>query len=283
LGLPLIWLYTTSIHGTGMWVAMVGLSIIGVIWLTKLLGRLEDVGWLSSSWLGYFAVAIVLLNRIRRNIDGAGQPLQFHGLSLSDAAHSALSAMPWLKSVNGYEMLALFLLIQAPLALLPSKQRGKEAPSPKKFESRFGKLLAERRRTQKRFLVTPSAFLNRLLVIALFWVPLIYLDAFSRGGFGTWLARSGYFILIYAWLMNVQGRFEEAGWIEGWYGAQFCLVVIVASLMPLAVNWVNAYVALAIFVLIQVPAVFLLRKSPSGAPPTGGPPLSGSGHEVSRS
>ena len=45
-----------------------------------------------------------------------------------------------------------------------------------------------------------------------------------------------------------------------WATRQYFLVVSVASLMPLAVHWVNGYGALAIFVLIQTPIALLLSK-----------------------
>ena len=173
--------------------------------------------------------------------------------------------MPWLKFINGYEMLAVFLLVQVPLALFPSKL-GSGKPAQQTIESKFGKLLAERRSTGKRFLVGPFAFLRRLLVLAFLGGPLIYLDGVSNGGIGSWSARLGYFILIYAWMMNSYGRFKDAGWTEGWYGAQYWLVVSVVSLMPFAVHWVNGYGALVIFVLIQTPTA-LLRSKPKPEKP----------------
>lgn len=273
LWFPLILLDVSSVQGTGVWIARLGYFMLGVIWLTKLLGRLEDADRLSTSWLGYFVVAAVLLIRVIRRIGGMGQPSQLYDFFISsDATRVAFSWMPWLKFVNGYEMLALFLLIQIPLAFFPSKPDDKLA-SPQKTESKYGKLLAERRRTRKRFLVAPFAFLRRLSVLAFLWAALIYLDGVSDGGTGTWIARFGYFILAYAWLMNSQGRFEDGGLPHDWYGAQYCLVVSVVSLMPLAVHWVNSYGALAIFVLIQVPLLFLKSKRRNQDPMPGAPAL----------
>jgi hypothetical protein len=198
-------------------------------------------------------------------MQGVGQPPHLYGFSISDAGHIVFSLMPWLKFINGYEMLAVFLLVQVPLALFPSKL-GSGKPAQQTIESKFGKLLAERRSTGKRFLVGPFAFLRRLLVLAFLGGPLIYLDGVSNGGIGSWSARLGYFILIYAWMMNSYGRFKDAGWTEGWYGAQYWLVVSVVSLMPFAVHWVNGYGALVIFVLIQTPTA-LLRSKPKPEKP----------------
>jgi hypothetical protein len=76
----------------------------------------------------------------------------------------------------------------------------------------------------------------------------------------VWFARIGYFILGVVWMVNANGRLENAGWAHSWYPSQYFLVVSVASLMPLAVHWVNGYEALAIFALIQTPTVWLRSK-----------------------
>lgn len=260
---PLILLGGLSPQEVWIWIARIGYFILSIIWLVKLLGRLEDIGWLSPSFFAYLSVGAILLFRIVRRMGRDG--------AIFDGAHIAFSSMPWLRFINGYGVLAVVLLIQVPLVFFPSKCGNTEPTPRQKTESRFGRILAERRRTRKRFLVRPVVFLRRLLVLVLFWLPLIYLDDMSKGGGGTWGARIGYFILVYAWMMNAQGLFEEAGLVDGWYGAQYCLVVSIVALMPLAVHWVNGYGALAIFVLIQVPTVFLKsrpkRKDPEGPSP----------------
>ena len=258
---PLILLDVSSVQGAGVWVARIGYLILGIVWWTILLGRLEDAGRLSPSWFGAFVVAAVLLMRIFLRTQGVGQPFHLYGFSNSDVGHIVFPLTPWLKFINGYEMLAVFLLVQVPLALFPSKFGSGKPASQQKKQSKVGKLLAERRSNRKRFLVGPFAFLRRLLALAFIGGALIYLDGVSNGGIGSWSARLGYFVLIYAWMMNSYGRFEDAGWTEGWYGAQYWLVVSVVSLMPMAVHWVNGYGALVIFVLIQTP-IALLRSKP---------------------
>ena len=88
-----------------------------------------------------------------------------------------------------------------------------------------------------------------------------------------WIARLGYFILAYSWMMNADGRFEDAGWGFNWEGKQYILAVSVATLMPLAVHWISGYEALVLFVFIQIPTVFLKSKSKSEEPWAGGASL----------
>lgn len=243
-----------------MWVARLGYFILGVVWLIKVLGRLEDAGRSPHMGRGYFILGGVLLIEMLRHMVSTGWSSQSYGFLFSNVVHILSMLSPWLKLINGYEKLALLLLIQIPLALLPSKPRPDELVPAQKVENKYGKKLEERRKVAKPFLVTPLSFLRRLLVIAFLWAPMIYMDSVSNGEIVTWIARLGYFILIYAWLMNASGRFEDAGWAFNWDGAQYCLVVSVASLMPLAVHWINGYESLALFVLIQIPTVLLKSK-----------------------
>jgi len=166
----------------------------------------------------------------------------------------------WVSHINKYEMLALFLLIQAPFALLPTSPRIYNLAPSRRRENKYAKQLVEWRKTHKPFLVDRFAFLRRLLVIAVLWSPLIYVDGVSSGGVGTWIARLGYSVLTFAWLMNSDGRFKDAGWRGPTGHWQYCVVVSVATLMPLAVHWVNGYQALAVFVVVQIPIVFPKSK-----------------------
>lgn len=150
-------------------------------------------------------------------------------------------------------MLVLFLLIQVPLVFLPSRPKTAEKEGSKKPPAV---------KTNELALCGAFEYLRILLVIACLWIPLIYMDSTSGGGAGSWIARIGYVILVCAWLIFANGRLEDAGWGHSSYPSQYFLVVSVASLMPLAIHWVNVYEALAIFVLIQTPTA-LLRSKPA--------------------
>lgn len=263
LWLLLILLDSLSGQGTGVWIARAGYFVLGIVWLSKISDRLEDAGCSPRIGRGVFIVVGVFAIEILRRFWGARQLNQSNGLP---SAHDLGSVLPpWLRHINGYEMLGLLLLVQVPLAFLPSKF-GSPIPQSRKRESK--RITTWHGREVKRLLVGPFAFLRRLLVIALLWVPLIYMDGASNGKAGMWIARFGYFILAYTWLMNADGRFEDAGWGFNWEGKQYALVVSVASVAPLALRWVNGYGALAIFILIQIPTVFL--KSKAGGPVIGG-------------
>jgi hypothetical protein len=252
LWLPLILLDSASGQGVGATVAKLGYLILGVVWLIQLLRRLEDAGYpllgrgLSLLLLVVIARGLRLFSFLHRSQD----PFELY----SELARFLPKSPAWTGHTNGYEILGLFLVVQAPLAALPSKLRSYEPPP--RRENKYGKQLAEWRKKHKPFLVGRFAFLRRLLVIAVLWLPLIYIDSVSKGGIGTWSARFGYFVLTYAWLINSRGRFEDVGWSSLPDHWQYCLVVSVATLMPLAIHWVDGYGALAIFVLIQIPIAF---------------------------
>ncbi len=256
LWLPLIWLDSSGSE-VGTWFARLGYFILGIVWLTKVIDRLEDAEWSPHIGRGYVIAIGALLIGILHRFLGVGQSSQSYGFPSADTESFASMLPPWLRHINGYEVLALFLLVQVPLAFLPGKPK---PASRERRKQRSEKITTWHGKDLGPFLVGPFAFVLRLLVIAALWLPLIYMDGASNGGTGTWIARFGYLVLAYAWLMNADGRFEDAGWGCNWEGKQYALVVSVASLMPLAFHWVNGYGALAIFVLIQSPTVFLKSK-----------------------
>lgn len=268
LWFPLILFESRSGRAPWVWVAWIGYLILGLIWLIQWVRRMEDAGYrlLGRGFgflLGLLLTRTFRLFSFRHSSKGHFDPY--------DDLARFIPALPlWLRHFNGYEMLALFLLVQSPLALLPSRPRALEPPPSRKRENKYAKQLSEWQKTHKPFLVGRFAFLRRLSVIAVLWVPLIYMDGFSNGGVGTWIARFGYLVLTYAWLMNSDGRLKEAGWrpLDSW---QYQLVIGVATLMPLALHWVNGYGALALFVSVQIPTALLKGKQSSPDPALGDP------------
>lgn len=256
LWLPLIWLDGALGHGDGVWFVRLGYAILSLLWFYKFLGRLGDAGRLPRPLYGYLTICLVLLIEIIRSTKQNARFVKWHIPLIADATAKTAA---WLRDLNGYELLGLFLLVQVPVVLLPGK--GRKSKDVLEHQTEVG--LKKRSRSVKvndMALCGPLEFLRILIVITCFWIPLIYTDRLSGGGIGSWFARVGYAILIFFWLTFTQGRLEDAGWAHSEYPSQYALLVSVASLMPLAAHWVNGYGSLAIFFLIQTPTVFLRSK-----------------------
>lgn len=254
LWLPLIWLGSISGDSAAVWFARFGYAVLSVVWLLKALGRLADAGRLPRARYGYLAIGFVfLISTLPRT-----------GFFVWDEHPSLLILTRWFSFLNGYEVLALFLLLQIPLALLPTKARCLEVASgTAEIHSKESSRETEANQLSLR---GPTEYLRILLVISAAWIPFIYMDRASGGGVGTWIARGGYIVLGIFWLIFANGRLADAGWDHSSYPSQYFLVVSVSSLMPLALHLVNAYGALVIFVLIQTPILFLKSKPPCEAP-----------------
>lgn len=145
--------------------------------------------------------------------------------------------------------------IAEPVPVLDTKTLGKNPP----------KVKAERRsvrgtEVRKEIEIDRSVFLTALIVIGCLWLLLIFIDDASGQGMGTWIAWVGYLVLGFFWFGFVVGRFNDAG-IPGGKLFLFLMLVSGVSLIPLANHWIDGYGAFAIFVLVQIPIVFL-RSNP---------------------
>ncbi|MGD0832666.1 MAG: hypothetical protein ABR907_17165 [Terracidiphilus sp.] len=271
LWLPLIWLESASGGGIGIWFARLGYCVLSFVWFFVLIGRLNDAGRLPRKRYGFLLAGLVLLIGLLNR--GLEQQWSTHldSFLLSSARFTHLLGA-WPKYLNDYELLALFLFIQIPVAFLPSKPRPPE-PVPANDAVVKSKRRVPAAKTNELALCGPLRFLGILLAIAIVWLPLIFIDRASGGDIASWVTRIGYLVLVFFWMTFAGGRFDDAGMADSGYAPQYFLVVAVASLMPLAVHWVNGYGALAIFVLIQIPTVFLPSKPKSEEPSAGGQPL----------
>ncbi|MFY9853790.1 MAG: hypothetical protein WAK26_07940 [Terracidiphilus sp.] len=250
--LPLVWLEDTSADQLQTLIAHLGYFIMGLVWVFTVLGRFEDSGRASDVYGVPYCIIVPVLSML---------PL-------------------WRGLINGYETLALFVLIQVPLALLRSKPTAEEPVLQNNCENEASKVHAPPAKTNELTLCGPFEYLRILFVIACFSIPLIYMDDASGGSVGSWIARLGYLILGFFWLTFANGRLEDAGWTRRNSTVQFGLVVCAASLMPLAFHWVSGYGSLAIFVVIQTPTA-LLRSKPKPEEPLSEEPLPGSGGRLS--
>lgn len=245
LWLPLIWLEDFSGNHLGAWIARLFYGILCIVWAVKVIGRLEDAGKAPSVRQGLLVIFLALFIGLMSHLQLQMWTQWLEGFLVFN---TAVALSQWLIHLNGYEKLGLFFLVQIPLTFLQSKRTQTVSYLGQRTNAAKTNVLA---------LCGPFEYLRILLVIAGVYVPLIYMDYASNNGVGSWTARSGYVILAFFWLTFAHGRLKDAGWAHSNYPPQYFLFVAVASLMPLAVHWVNGYGALAIFVIVQIPTVFL--------------------------
>jgi len=260
LWLPLIRLENVSVGGIGVWLARPGFCILSFVWFFILIGRLNDAGRLPRKRYGVLLTVLVLLLGTPGHMPGVGWPTHLRDFLLPSYPFVAATLEAWLRHVNGYEKLAVFLVVQIPLAFWPSEPR---LAAPATESVRPNKRLWGRTtnaKTSDLVICGRFEFLRILFVIVLFWIPFIYMDRASGGGIGTWIARVAYALLVFFWMNFAHGRFVDAGIAHSEYNSQYVLVVATATLMPLAVHWVNGYGALVIFAVIQAPTAFLKSK-----------------------
>jgi hypothetical protein len=257
LWLPLIWLEDISSGDPRVWIARFGYLILSFVWFYKVVGRLYDAGRSPRKIFGYLFIGLLLLIKMLLRLRRRGSSTGRYALLISAVASISSTLHAWLRLINGYELLAVFMLAQIPLAFMPSKPRQPEPVSENDDAEEGSHKPAP---TNVLALSGPFEYLRIISVIACLFVPLIYMDHAFAGTAGSWIARLGYLVLGFFWLAFANGRLEDAGWAQSDYPAQFGLIVSVASLMPIAVHWVNAYGALVIFVLIQAPTAFLRSK-----------------------
>jgi hypothetical protein len=257
LWIPLIWIDCISRNHIGAWLARLGYGILFIAWAVKLIGRLEDAGKPLRFKHGLLLISFILVAGILSRI----QLSHWLGRLLTPDLFAATLLVPkWLEKLTGYNRLVLFLIAQTPFVVLRSKPGVGKLMLDNYPAKRAGKRLVRAEKTNVLALCGPFEFLRIVVVLAGLCVPLVYVDYTSGDGLGRWLARVGYSVLAFFWMTFAHGRLKDAGWAHSEYPSQYFLVVSVASLMPLAVHWVNGYEALAIFVALQVPSVFLPTK-----------------------
>ncbi len=198
------------------------LMVLGVLWLRGLERRLENAGLPRWSFWPYFLFVF----------------------TVCFGAHA--------KGLGGPRTLALFLLLQIPAFLLQSQ--------PASGESVTG--AAEKaRRGYPGFLhpARPFLFLLRAVVLGGFAAALLHLA--QRTGRGVALGEMGLALLLagLAWVYNVEGRALDAQ-LPSWVPAAYCLAAPGLCLLPFLLHRVSLPVALALFVVLQIPTVFFESK-----------------------
>jgi hypothetical protein len=207
-----------------------GFVVLGVFWLRSLESRLMDAGAPRWCFWPYFLIV-------------------FTGCL---AAHG-------LKIANGREALALFIVLQIPLALWP----GKSAPAELMPESAG---LSASHASKPARKVTPLdalEFAVYVLLIAGLWNVLHLL----RGDVsGMTMARNlrcaldaGSGLLCVLWVFSARGRLKALGRTR--WTLVYCSIVLIPCLLLFALRVMSFPHALVLFVVLQVPAVFVRRES----------------------
>jgi hypothetical protein len=213
-----------------------GLVLLGVFWTRSLERRLADAGLPRWIFWPYFLVV-------------------FTGCL---GAHL-------LKFTNSLETLALFLLLQLPAALFPSRPAEAESLPQNALLKQTFPLFAWIRNKWTRNMAPLSQF--EFAVFVLLIAGLLQVLHLLRGDFrvtahaGEIRAAldAGSVLLGVLWVFSARGRLDALGLMR--WTLELCFVVLAICLLPLTLRAISFPVALAIFVSLQVPAVLLRRES----------------------
>ena len=210
--------------------AAFGVVVLGVFWTRSLERRLMDMGWPRWSFWPYF-------------------------LTIFTACFGAHV----LKIAGGPETLALFIVLQIPLAVWPSK------PSQGELVNEAADLSALQTGKPARKVTPIDAleFAVYVVLIAGLWavLHLLRLDvngmAHSRALKLALDAGSG--MLCVLWIVSVRGRLKALGRMR--WTLVFCSIVLIPCLLLFAERVINFPHALVLFVALQIPAVLVRRES----------------------
>jgi hypothetical protein len=210
--------------------AAFGLVVLGVFWTRSLEHRLMDMGWPRWCFWPCF-------------------------LTIFTACFGAHV----LKIVGGPETLALFIILQIPLAAWPSKPSRGESVNKAADLSALQTGKAARKITP----IDALEFAVYVVLIAGLWAVLHLLRgdvsgmAHSRALKLALDAGSG--VLCVLWIFCVRGRLKALGAAR--WTLVFCSIVLIPCLLLFAERVINFPHALVLFVALQIPAVLVRRES----------------------
>jgi hypothetical protein len=207
-----------------------GLVVLSVFWLRSLERRLMDMGW--PRWCFWPCFLTIFTACLGTHV---------------------------LKIIEGPETLALFIVLQIPLAVWPAKP----APSELLTEGANSSASNAGKPARKVTPIDALEFAVYVLLIAglLHVLHLLRIDvngmAHSRAMKLALDAGSG--LLCVMWVFSVRGRLKALGQIR--WTLVFCSVVLIPCLLLFALRVVNFPHALVLFVILQIPAVLIRRES----------------------
>ncbi|MGA3373371.1 MAG: hypothetical protein ABSC48_16570 [Terracidiphilus sp.] len=207
------------------------LAVLAVIWIRSLESRLQDAGLPRWSFWPYFLLVF----------------------TLCFGAHA--------KGMGGPRTLALFLLLQISALLLQSQ--------PASGESLLRGAGHEAARKYPEFLrpVGRFLFLLRVVLLAAFGAALLHLVQRTSAGVARWEMCLALAVLGFVWIYNVEGRALDAQ-LPSWVPATYCMAAPGLCFLPFLFHRVSLPTALALFIVLQIPTVFLQSRTVLAEPPS---------------
>jgi hypothetical protein len=124
-------------------------------------------------------------------------------------------------------------------------------------------------------------FLLWALLVATLWGSLSYLRPRSGDGFASYIAVAGVCLLAMIWMQCVEGRLQDAG-LSRWYAWPYAVTLPFGCILLHAFKVVDGPQALLLFVLLQIPTVFIPSKPAIVKPSPKGVTQEGTIEESSR-
>jgi hypothetical protein len=192
---------------------------------------------------GMILLLVIWIRSIERRLQDARLPRWLFWPYFLVVFTGCLAAFA-LKLTDGSRTFALFVIVQLPTVLFPSRPE----PLP---DSRGGARVdvAYNRR------VSRSRFLLRLFLLAVLFAALFQLQEETGPGPALWQMRVGLAIIGFMWIYIVEGRLLDAG-LPRWASIPYCLVLPGICFLPVYFKVIDFPLALISFAALQILMVF---------------------------
>ncbi len=222
--------------GVVAWEMRAGIVFFAFVWILSVEGRVMDAGL-----PGWVSIAYCL------TVPG-------------------VSALPhFLKIFNLDVALVVFVVLQLPTLLFksPAQRNGPRALDTNEQEAIELTAMHKSKPDRPDPSLDGIEFLAYTLLIAGLWCVMHLLRGDAGRGPMSWLPAlaldAGAMLLCVLWTICVTRRLRSAGLVP--WAVDFCLFILAASLLPLAFRVIGFQWALLVFAALQIPAVFIRRRS----------------------
>jgi uncharacterized membrane protein YhaH (DUF805 family) len=226
--------------GVAAWEMRAGIVLFAFVWILSVEGRVMDAG--LPQW---FSIPYCLLL-------------------------PAVSALPhFLKIFNLDVALLLFVILQVPTIFFNSRppRGGPSAQDANMQEATVSTALHGSQAARPDPSLDGVEFAVYTVLIAGLWYVMHLLRGDAGLGPRSWVPDlgldTGALLLCVLWTICVAWRLRNVGLPS--LAVDFCLFILATSLLPLALGVISFPVSLLIFAVLQIPAVFMRRKTmPTG-------------------